>query len=107
MPATTMTPSLPSSLTFLTGGGEMAARIARHDWAATPLGPIEFWPAALRTTLGIALNSKFPTFLGWGAGFVALHNDAYLPMLGRKEALGRPFREVWAEIWDTIGPIAE
>jgi len=34
---TTVTPSL----TFLTGGGQMAARIAGHDWRATPLGPIE------------------------------------------------------------------
>jgi PAS domain S-box-containing protein len=102
-----MTTSVPSSLTFLTGGGDMAARIAGHDWAATRLGPIERWPAALRTTLGIALNSKFPTFLCWGPDFISLHNDAYLPLLGRKEALGRPFREVWAEAWDTVGPIAE
>jgi PAS domain S-box-containing protein len=96
-----------SSLTFLTGGGDMAARIARHDWAATPLGPIEHWPAALRIALGAALNSKFPTYLAWGPDFIGLHNDAYLPVLGLKEALGRPFREVWAEIWDTVGPIAE
>jgi PAS domain S-box-containing protein len=101
-----MTPPEPSGLTFLTGGGEMAARIARYDWAATKLGPIEGWSAALRTTLGLALNSKFPTFLCWGADFVSLHNDAYLPVLGRKEALGRPFRDVWAEAWDTVGPIA-
>ena len=26
------------------GGGEMAARIRAHDWAATPLGSIASWP---------------------------------------------------------------
>ncbi len=44
------TSSEPSSLTFLTGGGEMAARIAGHDWAATKLGPIERWPASPATS---------------------------------------------------------
>jgi len=107
MSTSAMSSGEPSSLAFLTSGGEMAARIAAHDWAATELGPIERWPAALRTTLGIALNSKFPTFLCWGADFISLHNDACLPVLGRKEALGQLFREVWAEAWDTVGPIAE
>src|SRR6202044_2549235 len=35
------------------------------------------------------------------------YNDAYARMtLGKKHpwALGRPSREVWAEIWDDIGP---
>jgi PAS domain S-box-containing protein len=101
-----MNTTVPSSLPFLTGGGQMAARIAQHDWSGSPLGPIEGWPAALRTALGIALNSKFPTYLAWGPDFIGFHNDAYLPVLGRKQALGRPFREAWAEIWDTVGPIA-
>jgi PAS domain S-box-containing protein len=99
---TTVTPSL----TFLTGGGQMAARIADHDWRATPLGPIEGWPAALRTALGLALNSRFPALLCWGAELTSFHNDAYTPLLGEKTALGLPFRTVWPEVWDTVGPIA-
>jgi len=99
---TTVTPSL----TFLTGGGQMAARIAGHDWRATPLGPIEGWPAALRTALGLALNSRFPTLLCWGGELTSFHNDAYTPLLGDKTALGLPFRTVWPEVWDTVGPIA-
>jgi PAS domain S-box-containing protein len=102
-----MNTTVPSSLSFLTGGGQMAARIAQHDWADSPIGPIAGWPAALRTTLSMALNSRFPTFLCWGPDFTSFHNDAYLPLLGRKAALGRPFRDVWAEAWDTVGPIAE
>ncbi|KQV36019.1 PAS domain-containing sensor histidine kinase [Massilia sp. Root335] len=101
-----MKTTVSPSLTFLTGGGQTAARIAAHDWRATPLGPIEDWPAALRTALGLALNSRFPTFLCWGADLISFHNDAYAPLLGDKAALGLPFRAVWREAWDTVGPIA-
>lgn len=30
------------------GDGEMATRIRAHDWAATPLGPVETWPEQLK-----------------------------------------------------------
>jgi PAS domain S-box-containing protein len=92
---------------FLTGGGLMGERIAAHDWSATALGPIAAWPAALRTTLGLVLNSGFPSFLCWGPELISFYNDAYLPVLGVKTALGLPFREAWREAWDTVGPIAE
>ncbi|HEX6987316.1 MAG TPA: PAS domain-containing protein, partial [Planctomycetaceae bacterium] len=38
-----------------------------------------------------------------------LYNDAWSPIPGEKHpwALGRPAREVWPEIWDTIGPLFE
>ena len=101
-----MKTTVSPSLTFLTGGGQMAARIADHDWRATALGPIEHWQAALRTALGLALNSRFPTFLCWGAELISFYNDAYAPLLGDKTALGLPFRAVWSEAWDTVGPIA-
>lgn len=99
--------TVTSSFGFLTGGGLMGEHIAAHDWSATPLGPIPSWPSALRIALGSVLNSKFPNFLCWGPELISFHNDAYLPILGLKTALGRPFREVWGEAWDTVGPIAE
>ncbi|HEV2605209.1 MAG TPA: PAS domain S-box protein [Microvirga sp.] len=93
--------------TFLTHGGDAGALIRAHDWAATPLGPIETWPQSLRTTLSIVLNSRFPTYMGWGPDLLSFYNDAYRPILGTKpEAMGRPFREVWAEAWAVVGPIA-
>ena len=101
-----MKTTVSPSLTFLTGGGQMAARIAAHDWRATPLGPVEGWPSALRTALGLALNSRFPTLLCWGADLISFHNDACTPLLGARAALGLPFRTVWPEVWDTVGPIA-
>ena len=94
------------SLTFLAGGGEMGARIRAHDWAHSPLGAIEQWPGSLRTALSMVLNSKFPSYLCWGPDFISFHNDAYLPLLGKKNALGLPFALVWAEAWDAVGPIA-
>ncbi|HEY2734666.1 MAG TPA: ATP-binding protein, partial [Polyangiales bacterium] len=45
--------------------------------------------------------------MGWGPDLVMFYNDAYAQQtLGAKHpwALGRPFREVWAEIVDTLQP---
>lgn len=41
--------------------GEMAGRFAAFDWSRTPLGPVEGWPASLRTTVAMMLRSRFPT----------------------------------------------
>lgn len=95
---------------FLARGGEMGALMRALDWAATPLGPVESWPQSLRTAASILLNSRYPMFLGWGPALGMLYNDAYRPVLGATKhpgALGRPAREVWAEIWDTLGPLAD
>ncbi|HEY0625643.1 MAG TPA: PAS domain-containing protein [Allosphingosinicella sp.] len=94
---------------FLAEGGEMGALMRAHDWAATPLGSPEGWPQSLRTAVSILLTSKFPMFLVWGPKLPFLYNDGYAPILGEKHpgALGRPFRDVWPEIWDDIGPIVD
>lgn len=39
------------------GDSEMATRKRALDWSATPLGPVEQWPQALRTTVRIVLDS--------------------------------------------------
>ncbi|OKK22909.1 histidine kinase [Streptomyces sp. CB00455] len=78
------------------------------DWAATtPLGDPEGWPQSLRTTVSILLSSKFSMWMAWGPQLTFFCNAAYRrDTLGRKYpwALGRPADEVWAEIWDDIGP---
>ncbi|MEV4492056.1 PAS domain S-box protein [Micromonospora coxensis] len=88
-------------------GGEMGDRIAGHDWAATPLGPVESWPQSLRTAVTICLHSRFPILVLWGPELLMLYNDAFRPILGasKREALGRPGAAVWPEIWDVIGPM--
>ncbi|EMV8855444.1 response regulator [Escherichia coli] len=93
---------------WLKASGEMAERIRSYDWASTSLGPIESWPAALRTIVSLCLDSRFPQAVLWGSDLVTLHNDAFKPILGRKpSAIGRPFRDVWSEAWDEISPFAE
>ena len=95
-------------LEFLAGGGEMGAMMRRHDWAATPLGSPERWPASLRTAVSMVIASRFPACLVWGPELITLYNDAFRPILGGKpEALGRPFSEVWREAWDHLKHFAE
>jgi PAS domain S-box-containing protein len=85
----------------------MGERIRTHDWAATPLGPILAWPQSLRTLVDLMLASQQPVYIAWGAGLTSLYNDSYMPILGTKhpEALGRPYQDVWPELWDEYRPI--
>ncbi|KUL21491.1 SpoIIE family protein phosphatase [Actinoplanes awajinensis] len=86
---------------------EVGRALAAVDWAATPLGPPEGWPQSLRTAVSILLSSRFPMWMGWGPELTFFCNDAYRrDTLASKYpwALGRPAREVWAEIWGDIGP---
>ncbi|MFC3472854.1 ATP-binding protein [Massilia oculi] len=78
-----------------------------HDWSASPLGHPRTWPQALRTTVGLMLNSKFPMFVAWGGELGFLYNDSYISILGDKHpgALGKRFHDVWAEIWHDIHPL--
>src|ERR1700690_1939606 len=95
---------------FLAGTGEMGIRIRDFDWAATPLGPMESWPNSLRTSVSLILGSRHPMWIGWGREMTFLYNDAYLHVLGpakHPRALGRPASDVWAEIWDVCGPLAD
>jgi PAS domain S-box-containing protein len=87
-------------------GGELGALMARHDWAATPLGPVEQWPRALVTAVRIVLTSRQPMFVWWGDELINLYNDAYRSILGGKHpwALGQPAVKVWREIWDAVEP---
>ena len=92
---------------FLGGGGEMGARMRAYDWAATPVGPPQDWPLTLKASVRLMLSSRHPMFIWWGEALTCFYNDAYSAAIGpdrHPSALGRPGREVWAEIWDIIGP---
>jgi PAS domain S-box-containing protein len=89
---------------------EVGRDLAVVDWAATPLGPTDNWPQSLRTAVSILLSSRFPMWMAWGPELTFFCNAAYRrDTLGSKYpwALGRPAREVWAEIWPDIGPRIE
>ncbi|MGY1741509.1 MULTISPECIES: SpoIIE family protein phosphatase [unclassified Blastococcus] len=92
------------------GGGDLGAAMAGRDWSETPLGPPETWPASLRNAVRIVLTSRFSMWAAWGPELTAFYNDAYRrDTLQAKHpwALGRPAREMWAEIWHDIGPRIE
>jgi PAS domain S-box-containing protein len=89
------------------GSGEMATLMREHDWSATPLGPVEHWPQALRTSVRIMLNSGCAMAICWGPDFAFLYNDEYMQLIGTKHpwALGRPCREVIPEAIDLVESI--
>lgn len=114
-PAGSKAPSLVDpgphdDLDLMAGGGEMGALMRSYDWSTTPFGPVSEWPQSLRTALRICLDSRFPILIWWGPELRLLYNDAWRPTLGTRkhpQALGAPAKQVWSEIWDTIGPSAE
>jgi len=87
----------------------MGERTRALDWSATPLGEPAGWPQSLQTAIQIMLNSRYPMFIWWGGELINFYNDGYIPVLGKRhpEALGRAAREIWADIWDAVGPQAE
>jgi len=84
---------------FLDGGGAFAELIAQHDWASTGLGPLEAWPAGLKTATSLILNSPLPMALIVGDDGILLYNEAYGALVGRRhpEMLGAKAGENWAE----------
>jgi PAS domain S-box-containing protein len=95
---------------WLFGGGSLAVLIRQYDWSRTQLGPLHLWPQSLRTAVNLMLNSQHPIWIGWGPEMQFLYNEPYIQVLSWAKhpwALGRPAREVWAEIWDVCGPLAD
>ncbi|MFL6550396.1 MAG: PAS domain S-box protein [Povalibacter sp.] len=90
-------------------GGEMGERIRSFDWARTPLGSIDRWPQSLRTAVDLMLCAAQPVFIAWGTELTAIYNDGYVPIVGSKHpaALGKPFHQVWAEVFDDYRAVIE
>ena len=100
----------PTQEKWLFGGGDLGHLIRQHTWSLTPLGPIHNWPQSLKTAVNLMLNSQHPMWIGWGPEMTFLYNDAHISVLSLAKhpgSLGRPAREVWAEIWDICGPLAD
>ena len=91
------------------GGGELGALLRGHDWEAAGLGAPARWPQSLKTAIRIMLASRQPIWIGWGPDLTYFYNEPYKSIIGGKHpwALGRPTREVWAEIWSDIGPLLD
>ncbi|SFE91562.1 ATP-binding protein [Methylobacterium sp. yr596] len=92
---------------FMAGGGEMGALMRSMDWSRIAFGPISGWSQALRSAVSICLTTRFPVVLYYGPERALIYNDAWRPVVGDKHpwSFGRAGTEVWAEIWDIIGPM--
>jgi hypothetical protein len=67
-----------NSRELLTMSGEMADRVRRHDWAATPLGESSSWPQSLKTAIRIMLSSRYAMWSLWGPDLTFFCNDGRL-----------------------------
>lgn len=87
----------------------MASLVRVHDWAATPLGPAEAWPASRKAVVDLLLASGFPTVALWGPDLIQIYNDGYRELMGDRHPadLGQPGRECRTEAWHIDGPIWE
>jgi PAS domain S-box-containing protein len=94
---------------FPAGNSETSRAIRAIDWHATPLGPLEQWPSALKVALNLMLNSPESMFLTWGPDLLFFHNDAYAPILGPRlpRALGAPMPQLWSDVWDQVAPLVD
>ncbi|RMN78356.1 PAS protein [Pseudomonas cannabina] len=92
---------------FPAGDSKAAETIRSKDWNRTSLGPIERWPASLKNTLNLILNSPESMYLLWGPDLIFFHNDAYTPILGprQNEAIGARVTDLWADVWDQVAPL--
>ncbi len=69
---------------WLEDGGEAGAIVRSIDWAKTPLGAIDTWPASLKALVGMVLHAEHPMLLWWGSELRQFYNDSYIPSLGAK-----------------------
>ncbi|SBT68155.1 Signal transduction histidine kinase [Micromonospora sediminicola] len=102
--------SFPPLLTAaFAAGGEMGERLRGFDWATTPLGTPDRWPAALCHAVSTMLASRAQMVVFWGAEHRAFYNDAYRPTIGDKHpaVIGQSARLHWAETWDVLGPLLD
>ena len=103
--------SASPELSFLSGGGEMGARMREFDWSTSPVGPAAEWPQSLKTAVSICIGSRYPIVIWWGnPEYTMFYNDGYIPVLGVTKHpgwLGRCGKDCWKEIWSTVGPMLE
>ncbi|MEJ1159285.1 sensor histidine kinase [Prosthecomicrobium sp. N25] len=87
--------------------GPMGAEIAAFDWSTTPVGPIQAWPASLRTIVHTLASSGQPMALFYGPALTTIFNAGFAPILGGRAetALGLPLAVVWHDVYDEILPM--
>jgi len=87
----------------------MADRIRDYPWASTPLGPLDRWSGELTAIVNLILACPTPARMLWGPDLILIYNDSYSSIPGRRhpDALGRPARDVFREVWHLVGPVLQ
>jgi len=85
---------------------QVSALVRAFDWASTPLGPIEQWPASLRLAYNLCEAARAVTAVYWGPEFHLIYNQAWADVLPERHprALGSPAREAWSDSWHILRP---
>lgn len=85
----------------------MARRIRDYDWATSPLGPADAWPARLKLMVEIVLDSPEVSCVVCGPQRILIYNDAAARLYGPRHplALGQPLPEAFPESWVTVAPL--
>jgi len=99
--------SLREHISRFSEDSEVGKLIKDFDWSTSSLGDPSNWSTSLQTMVQLVLHSKSPKFLGWGPECALLYNDAYVEILGDRHpsSIGKPLREVWAEIWSNVSSL--
>lgn len=85
------------------GGGETGALVRAHDWAGSPLGPVEGWPPSRRAAVELALAHGLPCAVGLGPDALLIYNDAWARLFAaRPGALGRPLLADLGAAWEPL-----
>ncbi|TVY93506.1 Two-component system protein A [Lachnellula willkommii] len=83
---------------------------ASVDWAASPLGSLSTWNAALRLQTFAVMSDSQAGCLYWyyrGPQKVAIYNEAFVPLAGKAHPMlmGKAFEVGFPEIWPQIKPV--
>lgn len=89
--------TMPESLQFLEA-------IRNVDWASTPIGPMDGWPARLQQTFNQVLADSRPIALYWGPSYTTIYNEAFSKLCGCKHPhlLGQPVDEAWPDVCERL-----
>jgi PAS domain S-box-containing protein len=91
------------------GNGNVRSLLRMHDWSGFTAGPPEQWPAVIRRTIQMLLDSDSPMSFLWGPDLHYFYNDAYIQLIGAKHpsGLARPFWKSWEEVSEVFSPILD
>ena len=85
------------------------ALLASVAWETTSMGRREDWPRSLHSMLALLARSPRPQYVVWGPERRFFYNEPCLPVMGIKHpaGFGQPMAELWAEVWEDIGPLVD